>query len=205
MLRADYAAVVQLLAPVQQEPEAASLMFLLEDARTRLQAIQQSVDAALRAAGALASQERYAEAVRLLETQPPAALEAGPVQQALRDFREASSRELAALQSLGSAYAVLDRRELNAGALQDPGGNLNSSLLKRIAPIFTVRRKTVADRQLSSAIKQARAAIEAGDRKQAAQALESVVAFAEFASSNLLDEWQALSRKAKGGIFKKSG
>lgn len=202
MLRADYSGVVQLLAPVERQPEAASLMFLLEDARARLEAIQQNVNAALQAAGALASHERFADAVRVLEAQPPSVLDAIPVQQALQNFRQASSNELAALRSVGSAYAVLDRGELRADTLQNT--SVDSSLLERIVPIFASRRKTAADRQLSSAIEQARAAIEAGDRKQAAQTLESVVALSEFASDGLQEEWQALSRKVKGGIFKKS-
>jgi hypothetical protein len=58
------------------------------------------------------------------------------------------------------------------------------------------RRKSVADRQISSAIDRARAAFDAGDKKQAAKALDSVVAFAEFASNDLQNEWHTLSKKA---------
>jgi hypothetical protein len=63
-------------------------------------------------------------------------------------------------------------------------------------PIFVSRRKSVADRQMSSAIDRARAAFDAGDKKQAVKALDSVVAFAEFASKDLQNEWHTLSKKA---------
>jgi hypothetical protein len=49
---------------------------------------------------------------------------------------------------------------------------------------------------MSSAIGRARAAFDAGDKKQAAKALDSVIAFAEFASRDLQNEWQNLSKKA---------
>jgi hypothetical protein len=70
-------------------------------------------------------------------------------------------------------------------------------LLTRIVPVFTSRRKSAADRQLSSAIKQAQAAMEVGDRKQAAVALTTAQPFTKYASINLQNEWQDLLRKAK--------
>jgi len=51
---------------------------------------------------------------------------------------------------------------------------------------------------MSLAIDRARAAFDAGDKKQAAKALDSVVAFAEFASKDLQSEWHTLSKKAGG-------
>ena len=206
MANGNYGAVVELLTPVTQQPDAASLMFLLEDARNRVQSFQQSVDTALQAAASLASQEQYAEATRLLEAHMPSVLQAPPVQKALTDLRRSAENELAVLQSLGTAYAALDRNDATADTLQNPGTNLESSLLARMVPIFATRRKSAADRQLSSAIDQARKAIEAGDRKQAAGILESVVAFADFASSELHAEWQSLNKKvSKGRVFRKSG
>jgi hypothetical protein len=81
--------------------------------------------------------------------------------------------------------------------LQNPGGNSEALLLTRIAPAFTSRRKSMADRQLSSAIAQAQATLEAGDRKQAASTLKAAKPFVEFASSNLQNEWQVLLKKAE--------
>ena len=45
-------------------------------------------------------------------------------------------------------------------------------------------------------IDRARAAFDAGDKKQAAKALDAVVAVAEFASKDLQNEWHTLSKKA---------
>ena len=147
----------------------------------------------------LTTQEQYAEGIKFLESQPPSVLHSDPVQTALKRLREANDNELAALQAVGKAYATLDRPDIGAGALQNPAGNAQSRLLTRIVPVFTSRRKSVADRQLSSALEQARRAMEAGDKKQAARALKAAKTFAEYASSNLQNEWQALSREAEKG------
>ena len=192
MTRGAYAEVVDLLGAVRQEPETASLTYLLEDAKARLQSFERTVHSALETAEALRSHEQYAEAVRLLESQPSSVLQNEAVQKALTTLREASAHEITALQAVGSAYAYLDQSDASKSALED---DAKSPLLIRLVPIFTSRRKSVADRQLSSAIEQARNFFNAGDKKQAASALDAVVAIAEFASKDLQNEWQALSKK----------
>ena len=108
-------------------------------------------------------------------------------------LREVSASENRALQAVGNAYAYLD----HGGAGNRPlAEDTKSPLLTRLLPMFASRRKSVADRQLSSAIERARAAFHAGDKKQAASALDAVTAFAEFASNDLQNEWQTLSKKA---------
>src|SRR5579863_1317561 len=101
MTRGSYRAVVELLTPVREDPSAASLLFLLEDARNRLQLIQRDIDAALQAAEVLTNQEQYAEAVKFLESQAPSVLESEPVQTALERWRAAKESELAAIQAVG--------------------------------------------------------------------------------------------------------
>jgi hypothetical protein len=107
---------------------------------------------------------------------------------------------------MGRAYAALDRFDVETVSLSNSGPSSESLLLSRIIPVFTSRRKSVADRQLSSAIEQARTAIEAGDRKQAALGLRAATCFAEYASSNLQNEWQTLLKKAeKSKMFGRLG
>lgn len=191
MTRGAYAEVVDLLSAVKQEPETASLTHILDDAKARLQSFERAVHSALETAKALCSHEQYAEAVRLVESQPPSVLQNEAVQRALTTLREAAAHEITALQAVGTAYAYLDH-----GASKDTlQENAKSPLLTRLVPIFTSRRKSIADRQLSSAIEQARNSFNAGDKKQAANALDAVVAIAEFASKDLQNEWQALSKK----------
>jgi len=202
MSRGAYSDVVALLTPIKEEQGAASLVFLLEDARNRLQSEQREISAALQAAEALTNQEQYAEGLRFLETQPPPVLQSEPVQTALKRLREANQSELATLQAVGAAYAALDRPDLGVGTLPNPSGNAESSLLMRIVPVFASRRKSVAERQLSLAIEQARAAMEAGDKKRAAKVLKDAAAFAENAGGSLQSEWQVLNKKAeKGKLF----
>jgi len=193
MAHGAYAEVVDLLGNVQPEPDTASLMFVLEDAKGRVRSFQHTIESTLQAAEALRIHEQYAEAVRLLESQPQFVLQTEAVQRALTGLRDASASEVSALQAVGSAYAYLDLGDTAKQALPE---NANSPLLTRLVPIFTSRRKSVADRQMSSAIDQARAAFNAGDKKQAASALEAVVTFAEYASKDLQNEWQTLCQKA---------
>ncbi len=202
MTRGSYREVVELLTPVSNDPAAASLLFLLEDARDRLQSLQREIDGSLQTVEILSTQEEFAEAVKFLESQAPPVLLSAPVQTALQRLREATAAESAALQAVGKAYAALDRLDTGAGNLQAPGANEEASLLSRIVPVFTSRRKSAADRQLASVIEQAQAAIDEGNRKQAAASLNAAKSFAAFASSNLQEEWQALLKKAgKGKMF----
>jgi hypothetical protein len=199
MARESYGAVVELLTPVSEEPGAASLLFLLEEARNRLQSLQHSIDLALQTVATLISQEYYAEGVRFLESQPPSIQDSPPVQAALKQLREANDNELAGLQAVGKAYAALDRSDINVSVLENLEEKGKSTLLTRIVPVFTSRRKLMADRQLSSTLEQARAAMDTGDKKQAARALKAAKVLAEYASSNLHNEWQALSREVEKG------
>jgi type I site-specific restriction endonuclease len=193
MARGSYDEVVGLLGGVKQEPETASLIFLLEEAQARLQTFERTIESALQAAETLRVHEQYSEAVRLLESQPPTVVQTQAIQKALATLREDSANEITALQAVGSAYAYLDHGDGAARSLQE---NAQSPLLSRIVPIFVTRRKSVADCQISSALDRARAAFDAGDKKQAAKALDAVVAFAEFANKDLQNEWHALSKKA---------
>ena len=196
MARGAYAQVVELLGAIKADPETASLMYVLEDARTRLQSHERMIQNALQAAETLRAHEQYVEAVRVLESQPASVVQHQAVQAGLSALRQASATELSALQTIGSAYAYLDRPDASQNSLPK---DLNSPLLARLEPIFASRRKAVADRQLSSAIARARAAFNAGDRKQAASALDGVVPFAEHASQDLQNEWHNLSKKAGRG------
>jgi hypothetical protein len=108
-------------------------------------------------------------------------------------MRDASASETSALQAIGNAYAHLDQADTGNPSLRE---DAKSPLLTRLVPIFASRRKSVADRQLSSAIESARVAFNAGDKKQAASALDAVIPFAEYASKDLQNEWQTLSKKA---------
>ena len=108
-------------------------------------------------------------------------------------MRDANASETTALQAVGSAYAYLDYADGGERTLPEDS---KSPLLTRLVPIFASRRKSVADRQISSALDRARAAFDEGDKKQAAKALDSVVTFAEFASKDLQNEWHTLSKKA---------
>jgi serine/threonine-protein kinase len=193
MARGAYSEVVDLLGGVKQEPATASLIFLLEDARSRLESFQRTVDSALQAVEVLRSHEQYAEALRLLEALPPNTRQIGPIQKAIAGMREANTNELSALRAIGGAYAGLEGDTSHPPVLPE---KTTSSLLSRIVPFFSSRRKAAAEGQMSSVIDRARAAIDSGDKKQAGQILDEVVNFAQYASGDLHREWQDLNKKA---------
>lgn len=195
MERGAYAEVVDLLSGVNHEPATASLTFLLDDACSRLQSLQRAADSALQAVDALCGYEQFSEAVRLLERLPPSVLQTDSIQKTLAALREASANELAALRAVGGAYASLEGAGTSPAVLPES----KSSLLGRMVPIFASRRKSVADRQMSAAIDRARAALDSGDKQQAAKILDDVLGLAEYASSNLHTEWQTLNKKAGRG------
>lgn len=196
MARGAYAEVVDLLGGVRQEPATASLIYLLDDARSRLQSFQRNVDSALQTVEALRSQELYTEALLLLENLPPAVQQTGAIQKALAAMRAASADELAALREIGGAYASLEGTANRSPVLPENSG---SSLLGRVIPFFTSRRQSSADRQTSWAIDRARTAIDSGDKKQAGKILDQVANLALYASGDLQTEWQALNKKAGRG------
>jgi eukaryotic-like serine/threonine-protein kinase len=202
MSRGSYTDVVELLTPIKDEQGAASLLFLLEDARNRVESMQRDLDAVLRSVDALSQQEQYAEAMRFLESQPQHVTTTEAAQRSMSRLQGAYENELAALRRIGAAYAALDRMDPRSGVLVSRPEE--SSFLTRLVPVFASRRKLLADRQLSSSLEKARAAIESGDKKLAGKFLSEAATFAEFASSHLQSEWQTLNKRSeKGGIFRK--
>lgn len=204
MARGSYGAVVDLLTPMQTEEGAASLLFILEDARNRVQALQADIDIALKVADAFRRHEQYSEAIKFLESRPAVVLQSDPVKRALEQLRAAHKAELSALRAVGSSYSAMHHLNLAASDLPCPAGSAEPSFLKRILPVFQSRRKSLADRQLSSAIENAQAALAAGDKKRAGKSLQEAAAFTEYASIGLQNEWQDLQKKlGKGKLFGK--
>lgn len=204
-----YDAVIELLSPVSQDAGASSLQSFLEEARTQRDAFQRNLDTSLQTAELLTKEEQYEEGVRFLESQPAAVLQSEPIQTALARLREACSNESHALQAVGKAYAALDGlqggdRQTSFERLEED--NSQASLLARIVPVFTSRRTSVADRQLSSAAGEVRAALEAGDGKWASQLLKAAAIFQEYASADVQSGWNSLAREAgKNNILGRMG
>ncbi|HLV85440.1 MAG TPA: protein kinase [Candidatus Sulfotelmatobacter sp.] len=205
MAQGSYKAVVDLLTPLQADQGASSLHFILEDARNRVRALQLDIESALKAAEALRRHELYAEAIKFLESQPAPILQSEPVKKFLAGLRASHEAERAGLRAVGAAYAALERLDLAASHLPDPGSG-EATLVSRISPVFQSRRKSLADRQLSMVISQAQITLEAGNKKQAGRMLQEAAGLTEFASIGLQNEWHDLQKKlGKSKIFGKSG
>jgi tetratricopeptide (TPR) repeat protein len=198
MANGAYDAVIELLSPVSQDA-GSSLQRLLEDARMQHQALQRDVDTALQTVEVLTREEQYEEAVRFLESQSPSVLRSEPVQMALQRVREACNHEYRALQAVGKAYAAIDSLQMGRGSTSLPHLKENpgeDSLLARMAPFFTSRLQSIADRRLSSAAEQVRAALQAGDGKRASEVVKAAAIYREHASPDVQSEWNTLAKKA---------
>ena len=196
MSRGSYGEVVELLSPWQSEAESSSLTFILADARRRFEAGRREIEAVFQTVTTLKDAEQYSEAVKFLESQSPATLQAEPLQNCLNEMRQAANAESDGLLAVANAYAMLESPEAQERVELIASDNEGSPLLARMVPALAARRKALADRRLTFAIAQAQASFDTGDRKRAAQLLEGTQNFVQFASSDLQDKWHVLGQQA---------
>jgi hypothetical protein len=113
------------------------------------------------------------------------------------------------LQLVGAAYAALDNLDLSGGwAALEAGlqSHPESLLLKRARENFGSRMRGTADRALSLALTQARAALAAGDSRSAVDRMHSAADIANHASLELQGERQQLLKEAqRGRMFSRIG
>jgi hypothetical protein len=208
MASGAYESVVELLSPMNQQTGTSSLQPLLEEAKTQCK-FRRDLDDSLRTAEGLMKEEHYEAAVSFLKSQSPAVLNSELVQSALKRMSESLKHESTALQAVGRGYAALDIFQMGTAESSPPQLDENgseASLLGRIVPLFAYRRKSIADRQLSSAVEQLRTALKNGDGQRAAEVLETAPIFHAYASSNVQSEWSSLAKKAgKNKIIKRLG
>ena len=163
----------------------------------------------MNAAQELINGELYEEAATFLESQPDPVLQVPAVQEEIRKVRAAWESEVEILQLVGTAYAALDNLDLSGGwAALEAGlqSHPESLLLKRARENFGSRMRGTADRALSLALTQARAALAAGDSCSAVDRMRSAADIANHASLELQGERQQLLKEAqRGRMFSRIG
>jgi len=209
LAKGSYEAAIRLLEPVVQQTNDVSMRTLLDKARSQQQALRQKIEAALSAAQQLVSVELYEEAAIFLESQPGSVLEDPTVQEGIRRLRAAWESEAEMLHLVGTAYGALDNLDISGGwAALEAGlrSHPQSLLLKRARETFGSRMKATADRALSLALTQARAALAADDSRSAVDLMNSASDIANHASLGLQEERQQLLKEAqRGRIFSRIG
>ncbi len=209
LAKGSYEAAIRLLEPVVEQTNDVSMRTLLDKARSQGQAVRQKIEAVIGAAQELISLELYEEAATFLESQPDSVLEDPVVQEGIRRVRAAWESEAAMLQLVGTAYGALDNLDISGGwAALEAGlrSHPESLLLKRARETFGSRMKATADRALSLALTQARAALAAGDSRSAVDLMNSASGIANHASLELQEERQQLLKEAqRGRIFSRIG
>lgn len=209
LAKGSYEAAIRLLEPVVQQTNDVSMRALLDKARSQEQALQQKIEAAMNAARELINGELYEEAATFLESQPDPVLQVPAVQEEIRKVRAAWASEAEILQLVGTAYAALDNLDLSGGwAALEAGlqSHPESLLLKRARENFGGRMRGTADRALSLALTQARAALAAGDSRSAVDRMRSAADIANHASLELQGERQQLLKEAqRGRMFSRIG
>lgn len=197
--KGDYRAVIDLLEPVVEQTNDVSMRALLDKARNQERAWQEKIDTVLESAEDLVRSELFDEALSFLESQTESVSRSARLTERIQVWREMRDREIALIQVVGSAYGALDNLDIDGGwATLQTGlqANPQSPVLKRVQNTFQSRCRVTAEQALSSAVGQARAALEAGDPRSAVDLLGSVSALVGYAALDLQTEWQQLRKKA---------
>jgi serine/threonine-protein kinase len=193
--RGQYVAAISLLEPLLEGSDDPALRELFERACRQRDAARGSAPDMLRSAEALIEQERYEEAVCLLEANPETLATVGGQELCQRAHMECG-REVELLRRVGAAYAALD------GGCVPPGWEETRFALAKCRPqgvvsglhaLLSARVAGKVDQRLSGEMRSIRADLRAGEPVEAAKTLAENAPLAEFASGEMALEWKRLS------------
>lgn len=194
-----YSEAIQLLESIVAKTDDLALRSMLEKAQALQHGLQRKVAALSAEAAAFIREEQFDEGVALLKSQPDSVLQCPEAKEALRNLRAARDRDRREMQAVGMAYAALDRPDVAAGwsALQAVlHAHPDSLFLSQMSRALETRRRSLADRVLTSASERARRALSAGDLDTAQEALSTGATLVEYASPEIKSEWQRMGRDA---------
>lgn len=204
MTKGAFEAAIQLLEPAAHETDDPGLRNLLEKARAQQQVVQRKADAISAALAGFLREEQFDEGVLFFKAQPEEVLQLPVAKDALKTLRTARDQHRRELQAIGTAYAVLDRRDTAGSSTLKAGlqARSDSPFLNGMLQAFEGRRRTTANRVLKAASKRAQDALTGGDAQAAQQALEGAAMFAEYANPEVQSEWRRLGKDVqKSGLL----
>ena len=195
----DYDAAIDLLSTIAESSDV-PVKRLLERAKQRKISTEQEIDGVLKQAKELLATHQFEETVLLIENQPARILRSTAVQDSLDEARRRSAQMNDYLQSLGEAYAALERSDLESGRNALTGAskqNPTSRFLANISEKYASRVNAAATQSVLAAVQEAEAAWERGDSLVAAQLLAGVEPITTHVSFDLQKQYRDLRKKVR--------
>jgi hypothetical protein len=198
---AAYEEAIEFLEGALQQDHDTALRMLLDQASSGRDALRQQIENGLASASKLALAGKTAEAIQLLQMQPPSFQRSSRVQIALAALEE--ERQQALFRMIGRAYAALEV-DLPAGEAvmrRTAKVSANSPHIKSVASAFRTRVRAFADRLVADALERSKKLLRDNDRAASGNLLQSVSNTIDFASPELKTDWQRAQKKVSKGAL----
>ena len=192
---------IEFLESALQQDHDTALRLILDQASAGREALRQQIEAGLASARKLSQAGKTAEAIQLLQMQPPSFQRSARVQTALVVLEE--ERQQALYRMIGRAYAALGV-DLPAGeAVMRRAAKVsaNSPVMKSVATAFRSRVRTYADRVIADAIQRSKLLLRDKDREASGNLLQSVSSTMDYASPELKTDYQKAQKLASKGTL----
>jgi eukaryotic-like serine/threonine-protein kinase len=197
---AAFTEAVEVLERALKDNEDAALRLLLNQGVSGRELLRDQIETILHSAGRLAEAGRYSDAMQLLATQPPGVLRSDRVKIAQELLEEESQQVL--FRTVGRAYAAaeMDLKSGNRLMRRVVAASGNSTLAQQLALSFRSRLRVLADGAIEDVMRKSKALLRNRDKTAAAELAQTVSDRLEFASDQVLGEWQKFQSKLQPGM-----
>ncbi|MGB6743437.1 MAG: hypothetical protein WBE38_07220, partial [Terracidiphilus sp.] len=199
LLQERFDQVIQLLEPAVQETSDPTLARLLEEARTKREALLRKSEAVLGQIARHRERGQLDEAINLLLALPATSVAGSPQYALLADIRAEKARKETTASALAAAAQASNLASFQAAIdslqkVQRAWGD-TPELSKAVSGIES-RRAQLANEAVAKSVEAARAALLENNATAAVEALKSSVEWFEFAGSSQQADWKRLNAEA---------
>ena len=199
LLQERFDHVIQLLEPAVQETSDPTLSRLLEEARTKREALLRKSEAVLGQIARHRERGQLDEAINLLLALPATSVAGSPQYALLAEIRAEKARKETTASALAAAAQASNLASFQAAIdslqkVQRAWGD-TPELSKAVSGIES-RRSQLANETVAKSVEAARAALLENNATAAVEALKSSVEWFEFAGSSQQADWKRLNAEA---------
>jgi hypothetical protein len=187
-----YEEAILFLDEALHQSDDTALRFLRDQALEGRESLQRQVEAGLANAARLARACKQAEAIQLLQAQPPAVRRSVRVQAA--EAALCDEQQQAIFRTIGRAYAVLET-DLPAGeyTMRRVAAALgNSEVAGSVAETFRGRMRAFADRMIADLTGKYKVLVRNGDKAGAGELAQQVAGIVTYAGPQVKSGWESL-------------
>jgi serine/threonine-protein kinase len=206
LLEEDYEAAIAYMEPLLAEANEPGLRAVLDQARSRLEAVTREAAAALKRVEPWAASAAHSQVIATLEILAPAVQRVPAVAEALRNAREAHDSEVRHLLQLGFAYGSLASRNpaaewspLPGPAAGDPRSivSMTASMIASMQSGLVLRRAQVAGAALEKYSAEIEKQLDAGGYAPAGRWIAAHVPVFPFLDAHTREKWEGLRERAR--------